>query len=329
MDGIGITKQEIENGVKLTVNGASVDINFPEPGLICRITVNDTTGQGLNIGCTVRATGPATLTATTDSSGVATFNIETPGTYTFQTIGLSTGYQSTSEQIGVNAITGSLSITTDYPAYSLTGGTYTITKSGSTYTLALTGISVDAQWASSPFNGKLRLSGGSTQAEYTITGAIATGTTTNITVPEAMNLESLTLALICDVPTSGTQVAQNVINGIPYQEVFLTGISGVVSDTSRNNYSFTCTPTAIANIPDVDLSDVQWTFNDSYSGVLEELSGYLLGGVNYTISSFTGASITFKGNSTTGGANCSVEITASLPGGNSVSESFAYLGPLG
>lgn len=223
VDGIGITKQEIENGVKLTVNGASVDINFPEPGLICQITVNDTTGQGLNIGCTVQATGPATLTATTDSSGVATFNIETPGTYTFQTIGLSTGYQSTSEQIGVNTITGSLSITTDYPAYSLTGGTYTITKSGSTYTLALTGISVGAQWAQAPFNGKLRLSGGSTQAEYTISGAIATGTTTNITVPEAMNLESLTLALICDVPASGTQVAQNVINGIPY-----TGILSIV-----------------------------------------------------------------------------------------------------
>ena len=237
VDGIGISKQDIENGVKLTVNGASVDINFPEPGLICQITVNDTTGQDLNIGCTVRATGPATLTATTDSSGVATFNIETPGTYTFQTIGLSTGYQSTSEQIGVNAITGSLSITTDYPAYSLTGGTYTITKSGSTYTLALTGISVDAQWASSPFNGKLRLSGGSTQAEYAITGAIATGTTTNITVPEAMNLESLTLALICDVPTSGTQVAQNVINGIPYVDVMYIQTNGTSNGNTRDAVS--------------------------------------------------------------------------------------------
>ena len=232
VDGIGITKQEIENGVKLTVNGASVDINFPEPGLICRITVNDTTGQGLNIGCTVRATGPATLTAITDSSGIATFNIETPGTYAFQTIGLSTGYQSTSEQIGVNAITGSLSITTDYPAYSLGSGTYSISMADGTYTLALTGISVDAQWAQAPFNGKLRLSGGSTQAEYAITGAIATGTTTNITVPEAMNLESLTLALICDVPTSGTQVAQNVINGIPYVSRIILGytINEGVSD---------------------------------------------------------------------------------------------------
>lgn len=232
VDGIGITKQEIENGVKLTVNGASVDINFPEPGLICQIAVNDTTGQGLNIGCTVQATGPATLTVTTDSSGVATFNIETPGTYTFQTTGLSTGYKSTSEQIGVNAITGSLSITTDYPSYSLGSGTYTISKSGSAYTLALTGISVDAQWAQAPFNGKLRLSGGSTQAEYTITGAIATGTTTNITVPEAMNLESLTLALICDIPSAGTQVAQNVINGIPYVSATILGytINESVSD---------------------------------------------------------------------------------------------------
>ena len=232
VDGIAITKQEIENGVKLTVNGASVDINFPEPGLICQITVNDTTGQGLNSGCTVQATGPATLTATTDSSGVATFNIETAGTYHFQVTSLSTGYKSTTADVGVQMATGSLSITVNYPAYSLTGGTYTITKSGSTYTLALTGISVDAQWASSPFNGKLRLSGGSTQAEYTITGAIATGTTTNITVPEAMNLESLTLALICDVPTSGTQVAQNVINGIPYVSRIILGytINEGVSD---------------------------------------------------------------------------------------------------
>ena len=60
VDGIGITKQEIENGVKLTVNGASVDINFPEPGLICQITVNDTTGQGLNIGCTSKQRGHIT-----------------------------------------------------------------------------------------------------------------------------------------------------------------------------------------------------------------------------------------------------------------------------
>lgn len=232
VDGIAITKQEISNGVKLTVNGTSVDINFPEPGLICQITVNDTTGQGLNNGCTVQATGPATLTATTDSSGVATFNIETAGTYHFQVTSLSTGYKSTTADVGVQVATGSLSISVNYPAYSLTGGTYTITKSGSTYTLALTGISVDAQWASSPFNGKLRLSGGSTQAEYTIAGAIATGTTTNITVPEAMNLESLTLALICDVPTSGTQVAQNVINGIPYVSRIILGytINEGVSD---------------------------------------------------------------------------------------------------
>lgn len=232
VDGIGITKQEISNGVKLTVNGASVDINFPEPGLICQITVNDTTGQGLNSGCTVRATGPATLTATTDSSGVATFNIETAGTYHFQVTSLPTDYQSTTADIGVQMATGSLSIAVKYPAYSLAGGTYTITKSGSTYTLALSGISVDAQWASSPFNGKLRLSGGSTQAEYTITGAITTGTTTNITVPEAMNLESLTLALVCDVPTSGTQVAQNVINGIPHVNATILGytINESVSD---------------------------------------------------------------------------------------------------
>ena len=95
ISGIGISKQDIENGVSLTVNGTTVDIYFPEsaPGVVLEIQLNNT-GDSTNLsGIIITATsGQNQYQGTSDQSGKVSLLITENGTYDFSVSQLPDGY---------------------------------------------------------------------------------------------------------------------------------------------------------------------------------------------------------------------------------------------